>query len=198
MRMQTTLFRVFVLQATLASASAFAQTTDVSVNLTEPDGYAYRAVTVTRADSTQIKGVLSIVSYEATTKTFVLDTARQGMVRVPAADISELVFAQSLRQSPPQAQTCPSSVIATPGATAMYRVPAGSLRIDLGRLVLGAADASALSSDGAVLEARRIAYDRKKDVFTVLLQAVRYAWQTLGCGGGSADPSDPGASKGLQ
>jgi hypothetical protein len=195
MGITTSIGRIVSLWSLLFAASAFAQANEQSVNLTEEDQFAHRAVTVTRVDNTQLAGVLSVTTYDPAAKTFVIETALQGTVRMSAKDIHEFAFTQSLKESSPQAQTCPWTVTARPGSIVTIKVPGASLRIEKGKLVVNSPDVPQLLEPGTMLEAQRIAYDRRRDEFTVALQQVGYELKVQSCGGGGRDP---GESKPIQ
>ena len=197
MEMITMLARIFLLPL-LATVGTFVHAKDFSVNLTEPDRYVLRAVTITRVDNKQITGVLSITGYEVATKIFVLDTAQQGELRVPAAEIKQLVFAQSVREAQPQAQICPMDVRVRRGSTTILKMPGNSLRVEQGKLTLNDADVPVSLGSGAILEAQRIDYDSEKDVFTASLLEVTYKIEPHDCSRKGNEGNSPGMSKGFQ
>lgn len=172
-----------------------ARADDVLVNLSKPDGYVFRAVSATLADDTQLADVLAIADYDAAAKAFVFDTARQGAMRVPAADIKEIVFTQALHRSSPQAQACPFTVTARRTPTTRVDVPGDALRIENGALRIdGGRLAPSPLGAGAVVEAQRMTYDRAKRSFAVFVQGVKYERQQEQCGGTRSG----GQQKGLQ
>lgn len=177
----------------VAAVSAVAWANDLPVNLSDPDEHALRAVVAKAPNGSPMKGVLGISSYDAKEKSYVLDTATRGAVRMEAAELPTLTFEQSLQRSSQQAQTCPWETTATKGAAAKMTIRGDALRIEKGRLVLNSADLPVKVAAGETVEVQRISYDRQSDLFYVALQVYRYEIV-----GGPCASGGPGSTKSLQ
>ncbi len=165
-----------------------AHATELRIPLLGQDEFVSRSVTITRADGATMRDVQRITGYDATTRTFIVESATRGPIELSAADVKAFAFAQTPARSSPLAQTCAWTVEAVPGRASSIDIPASALRIEQDALTIDAAG----PRPGGVVEATRLSYDAARASFTVALRAMQYRRQTAACG------SNGGPSKALQ
>ena len=200
--MKLTSMLIVCLASLLAGGAALpAEAQDVRLNVTKPDQYAMRRIVVVKKSGDQITSLVRIQSYDPATASFVMQNVTGEAVIVPASQIKEMVFEQSVMRQSPMAQEAWFAVYESLGPALRYKLPQGSLRVEDGNLVLPASTPSTpipappvpplpampgsgnITTSNKVTEARKLTYDASRKSFLLEVQNVTYTKETSGSSG---------------
>jgi hypothetical protein len=180
--------------------SAAPQSNSVLINLIKEDEFAIRTMKIVNKSGERVNGALSI-SFDASTKEFLMKGVAGDTTRIAAADIDHIDFAQQVRKQNPAAQEAAWKITNTLGRQASYTIPEQSLKIEAGTLTLIATSemhAAGLSqvstsqchSDAGppglgveIPEPKLLAYDKQAKLFRVEVQYVQYCKTVSGSSG---------------
>jgi hypothetical protein len=165
----------------------------MSINLTEPDGFAERSIVVLRSGGEPLPGVRTIETFDRETGTFTFVDARGGTTRLQAVQIQAIEFRQEIARQNPAAQEVAWNITTQYGAKATLEIRPQDLHIKDGTLIVNAPPSPLTTMPGELVEAVRLSYLPQRELFSLELQAVKYQKNYLGGGGGSS-----GSRKGLQ
>ena len=97
-----------VISVLAGAARLYAQVAEpaaqLRINLTEPDGFAERWMTVTRVGGGPVAGLRTIESFDIGSRTFTFIDARGSEIQIPTSEIASIEFRQELAQQNPVAQ----------------------------------------------------------------------------------------------
>ncbi len=175
----------------LTTSSLLAQSKEVHINITEPDQYASRIMTVVKKSGKTAR-FRYIKSFNPQDKSITFEQAGGATTQLSMSEIRVIRFTQTIKEISPMAQERAWEILTHYGEKKIINIHPDEMTIKDGLLVLTHPDAVRLSKQGQ-LEVTNISYDSKKNMISVELQAVVYEKKVYGGG-----PSQGGAGKGLQ